>query len=90
MIELTNKMMRVVILVAILTSYVGAAMTPLFPAMFTFGDSLLDVGNNNYLASAMAKANAPPNGIDFPNGVATGRFCNGKTLVDIIGEHMLL
>ncbi|KAJ0965339.1 hypothetical protein J5N97_026477 [Dioscorea zingiberensis] len=48
-------------------------------AMFIFGDSLIDNGNNNYLAS-MAKANYIPYGIDF--GLPTGRFCNGLTVTD--------
>jgi hypothetical protein len=47
-----------------------------------FGDSLVDNGNNNDIAS-LARANYPPYGIDFPNG-ATGRFSNGLTTVDAI------
>jgi len=52
-------------------------------ATFVFGDSLVDVGNNNYLIS-FSKANYVPNGIDF--GRPTGRFTNGRTIVDIIGK----
>ncbi|KAJ7531560.1 hypothetical protein O6H91_14G048800 [Diphasiastrum complanatum] len=55
------------------------------PASFVFGDSLVDSGNNNYIES-LSKANSPPNGIDFPGGEANGRFTNGRTVVDIIGE----
>ncbi|CAK7328571.1 unnamed protein product [Dovyalis caffra] len=55
-----------------------------FPAMFVFGDSLVDVGNNNYLDS-LAKSNYLPYGIDFDGG-PTGRFCNGKTIIDFLGE----
>lgn len=55
----------------------------LVPAMFIFGDSLIDNGNNNNLAS-LAKANYFPYGIDF-NGGPTGRFSNGLTMVDVIG-----
>ncbi|XP_047173698.1 GDSL esterase/lipase At4g16230-like isoform X4 [Vigna umbellata] len=51
------------------------------PASFVFGDSLVDVGNNNYIVS-LAKANHDPFGIDF--GMPTGRFSNGKTVVDVI------
>ncbi|KAF7840200.1 GDSL esterase/lipase [Senna tora] len=58
---------------------------PLFPAMFVFGDSLVDDGNNNYFLNSLAKANYAPYGIDFPGG-ATGRFSNGKTPVDFLGE----
>uniref|UniRef100_A0A0E0LQL2 Uncharacterized protein n=1 Tax=Oryza punctata TaxID=4537 RepID=A0A0E0LQL2_ORYPU len=52
----------------------------LVPALFVFGDSLIDNGNNNNLAS-FAKANYYPYGIDFAGG-PTGRFCNGYTIVD--------
>ncbi|KAL2335799.1 hypothetical protein Fmac_010245 [Flemingia macrophylla] len=54
------------------------------PAMFIFGDSLIDNGNNNNLPS-FAKANYFPYGIDF-NGGPTGRFSNGYTIVDEIAE----
>ncbi|CAI8595739.1 unnamed protein product [Vicia faba] len=54
------------------------------PAMFIFGDSLIDNGNNNNMAS-LAKANYYPYGIDF-NGGPTGRFSNGYTIVDEIAE----
>ncbi|CAI0396595.1 unnamed protein product, partial [Linum tenue] len=56
----------------------------LVPAMFIFGDSLIDNGNNNNLAS-LAKANYLPYGIDF-NGGPTGRFSNGYTMVDEIDQ----
>ncbi|XP_065879481.1 uncharacterized protein [Euphorbia lathyris] len=54
------------------------------PCFFIFGDSLVDSGNNNNLATA-AKVDYLPYGIDFPNG-PTGRFTNGRTAADIIGE----
>ena len=57
-------------------------------AVFVFGDSLVDVGNNNYLPLGQAKASHLPNGIDFPstNGhTPTGRFTNGLTIPDILG-----
>jgi phospholipase/lecithinase/hemolysin len=56
----------------------------LVPATFCFGDSLADPGNNNYI-NTLSKANYPFNGIDFAAG-PTGRFTNGRTTVDIIGE----
>lgn len=56
--------------------------TTLAPAMFLFGDSLTDSGNNNYIPT-MARANYFPYGIDF--GYPTGRFCNGLTAVDFAG-----
>ncbi|KAJ4822422.1 hypothetical protein Tsubulata_048179 [Turnera subulata] len=57
------------------------------PAMFVFGDSLVDVGNNNYLSS-IARSNYYPYGIDFYNVGPTGRFSNGRTFVDILGEML--
>uniref|UniRef100_A0A1D1Y394 GDSL esterase/lipase At1g06990 n=1 Tax=Anthurium amnicola TaxID=1678845 RepID=A0A1D1Y394_9ARAE len=57
------------------------------PPMFVFGDEFNDVGNNNYFAGAR-RADQPPNGIDFPGGVATGRFSNGYTIMDAIAQLM--
>ncbi|KAJ0265445.1 GDSL esterase/lipase [Hirschfeldia incana] len=54
------------------------------PCYFIFGDSIFDSGNNNNLQSK-AKVNYSPYGIDFPEG-PTGRFTNGRTIADIIGE----
>lgn len=50
---------------------------------YVFGDSLTEVGNNNYLQS-LAKSNFPFYGIDYEGGRATGRFTNGRTIGDII------
>jgi len=63
---------------------------PLFSAMFVFGDSLVDNGNNNRLYS-FAKANYMPYGIDFPGDhpTPTGRFSNGKTIIDFLGNLIL-
>uniref|UniRef100_A0A0E0PMM7 GDSL esterase/lipase n=1 Tax=Oryza rufipogon TaxID=4529 RepID=A0A0E0PMM7_ORYRU len=60
----------------------GAAAAASVPAMFVFGDSLTDNGNNNDMTS-LAKANYLPYGIDFAGG-PTGRFSNGYTMVDEI------
>nr|GEV32766.1 zinc finger, CCHC-type [Tanacetum cinerariifolium] len=53
-------------------------------AFFVFGDSLVDNGNNNHLATT-ARADSPPYGIDYPNRRPTGRFSNGLNLPDVIG-----
>ncbi|XP_050900502.1 GDSL esterase/lipase At1g29670 [Lathyrus oleraceus] len=57
---------------------------PQVPCLFIFGDSLSDSGNNND-ESTDAKVNYKPYGIDFPSG-PTGRFTNGRTSVDILGD----
>ncbi|KAL0424585.1 UNVERIFIED_CONTAM: GDSL esterase/lipase [Sesamum radiatum] len=58
-------------------------------ASYIFGDSLVDAGNNNYLQT-LSKANIPPNGIDFKGsgGNPTGRYTNGRTIGDIVGEEL--
>ena len=56
------------------------------PAVFVFGDSLVDVGNNNYLKLSLAKADFPHNGVDFPTKKPTGRFTNGKNAADFLGK----
>ncbi|CAI9773735.1 unnamed protein product [Fraxinus pennsylvanica] len=55
---------------------------------FIFGDSLSDVGNNNKLSKSLARASLPWYGIDFGNGMPNGRFTNGRTVADIIGDKM--
>lgn len=60
----------------------------LAPALFVFGDSLVDVGNNNHLPFSLLKADFPHNGIDFPNHKPTGRFSNGKNAADFLAEKL--
>ncbi|KAI4334299.1 hypothetical protein L6164_019009 [Bauhinia variegata] len=60
---------------------------PLVPAFFIFGDSVVDVGNNNDLYT-IVKANFPPYGRDFKNHMPTGRFCNGKLASDFTAENL--
>lgn len=57
-------------------------------ALFVFGDSLVDNGNNNFLNS-IAKSNYYPYGVDSNTG-PTGRFSNGNTFIDYLGTiHVL-
>ncbi|GKV27220.1 hypothetical protein SLEP1_g36414 [Rubroshorea leprosula] len=56
-------------------------------AIITFGDSSVDVGNNDYLPT-LSKANYPPYGKKFINHKPTGRFCNGKLTTDISAETL--
>ncbi|XP_012449439.2 uncharacterized protein LOC105772608 [Gossypium raimondii] len=58
-----------------------------FPALFAFGDSIVDTGNNNKRFT-IAKANIPPYGRDFPGGAATGRFGNGMVFSDLLAEGL--
>ncbi|CAN6221313.1 unnamed protein product [Urochloa humidicola] len=56
-------------------------------AIFMFGDSIVDPGNNNNRLTE-AKANFPPYGQDFPGGVATGRFSNGLVPGDFLASKL--
>ncbi|KAJ0983048.1 hypothetical protein J5N97_011303 [Dioscorea zingiberensis] len=56
--------------------------------MYVFGDSLADVGNNDYLDFTLIKADFPHNGMDYPGHMATGRFSNGKNAADFIAEKL--
>lgn len=60
--------------------------SPVVPAIIAFGDSALDVGNNNYLPTHF-KANYPPYGRDFISRQPTGRFSNGKLVSDFTGKR---
>uniref|UniRef100_A0A0D6QRY5 SGNH hydrolase-type esterase domain-containing protein n=1 Tax=Araucaria cunninghamii TaxID=56994 RepID=A0A0D6QRY5_ARACU len=61
---------------------------PRHSALFVFGDSLADAGNNNYLnTSIVARANFPPYGKSF-FGTATGRFSDGRTVFDFLATRL--
>ncbi|BAT80399.1 hypothetical protein LR48_Vigan635s002100 [Vigna angularis] len=56
-------------------------------ALFVFGDSLFDVGNNNYInTTADYQANYSPYGETFFK-YPTGRFSDGRVLPDFIAEY---
>ncbi|EEF29143.1 GDSL esterase/lipase 2 isoform X1 [Ricinus communis] len=58
-------------------------------ALFVFGDSLFDVGNNNYLKNPIGLANFWPYGETFFNH-PTGRFCDGRLISDFLAEYLKL
>ncbi|GJN28764.1 hypothetical protein PR202_gb16926 [Eleusine coracana subsp. coracana] len=80
--------MCLVISVRVLCTAAGdGAVRP--PAIFVFGDSTLDVGNNNYLTGPdVPRANEPYYGVDFPGSVPTGRFSNGYNIADYLAKNM--
>ncbi|XP_019054471.1 PREDICTED: GDSL esterase/lipase EXL3-like [Nelumbo nucifera] len=57
------------------------------PALIVFGDSIVDSGNNNNLAT-LVKCNFSPYGKDFMGGIPTGRFSNGKIPSDLIADSL--
>ncbi|MCD9560046.1 hypothetical protein HAX54_018475 [Datura stramonium] len=56
-------------------------------AVFAFGDSIVDQGNNNNLTT-QAKCNFLPYGKDFMGGKPTGRFSNARTPPDMLVEDL--
>ncbi|EEF29146.1 GDSL esterase/lipase 1 [Ricinus communis] len=58
-------------------------------ALFIFGDSLFDAGNNNYLQNAAFRAYFWPYGETFFK-FPTGRFSDGRLIPDFIAENIKL
>ncbi|WCJ39320.1 GDSL lipase [Euphorbia peplus] len=58
-------------------------------ALFIFGDSLFDVGNNNYLKNPIGLANFTPYGSTYFH-YPSGRFSDGRLIPDFIGEYLKL
>ncbi|KAK4711107.1 hypothetical protein R3W88_005620 [Solanum pinnatisectum] len=56
-------------------------------AIFVFGDSTVDSGNNNCRAT-VTKSNFPPYGRDFVNHIPTGRFTNGRLVTDMTASYI--
>lgn len=54
-----------------------------FPAIFNFGDSNSDTGG---LSAVFGQA-PPPHGMTFFGGPA-GRYCDGRVMVDFIGNQL--
>uniref|UniRef100_J3L917 GDSL esterase/lipase n=1 Tax=Oryza brachyantha TaxID=4533 RepID=J3L917_ORYBR len=82
------RLLLVAMAVAAARGAVGGGAPAKVPAIFVFGDSTVDVGNNNYLPWSSARADFPHNGVDFPGGKPTGRFSNGLIGVDFIAAAM--
>ncbi|XP_024388814.1 GDSL lipase isoform X3 [Physcomitrium patens] len=78
---------------AILFQIVSVILTAVYvhgasvPALYVFGDSTVDCGTNNYINTTQAfRGNFPPYGKDFFKN-PTGRFSNGRVIVDFIVEY---
>ena len=76
-----NRTSFIFLVVGLMTMVTGQ---PLVPALLLFGDSVVDVGNNNYIKT-IVKSDFPPYGRDFVAHEPTGRFCNGKLASDFTG-----
>ncbi|GAB2292216.1 GDSL esterase/lipase exl3, variant 2 [Dionaea muscipula] len=56
-------------------------------AIYGFGDSIIDPGNNNDILT-IVKCNFKPYGQDFSGGIPTGRFSNGRIPTDLLAEAL--
>jgi phospholipase/lecithinase/hemolysin len=63
------------------------ATNSLFRSLYSFGDSFVDPGNNDYIPT-FARSNFPPYGNDFPGKIATGRFSNGLLFPDFLAYYL--
>ncbi|KAL2907189.1 GDSL esterase/lipase EXL3 [Bienertia sinuspersici] len=88
-----NNLINVVVNLIVISSYLSLQINGntvnkgKIPAFIVFGDSIVDPGNNNYVAT-IGRANFPPYGRDFPGGIPTGRYSNGKVPSDIFAEEL--
>ncbi|KAJ1701288.1 hypothetical protein LUZ63_001067 [Rhynchospora breviuscula] len=86
--EYYNSSILSAIMFLVFTIHPGANAQGLVPALYVFGDSLVDVGNNNHLELSLLKADFPHNGIDYPGKKATGRFSNGFNFADFLAQNL--
>ncbi|KAI6692795.1 hypothetical protein NL676_020505 [Syzygium grande] len=87
---LHSSPVTVLVVIGFVNAMMGTFLCPFAEAaraFFVFGDSLVDNGNNNYLATT-ARADSPPYGIDYPGGRPTGRFSNGFNIPDFISQEL--
>ncbi|KAJ6726289.1 GDSL ESTERASE/LIPASE 6 [Salix purpurea] len=56
-------------------------------ALFIFGDSIFDAGNNHFNRNCSVQADFPPYGSSFFHR-STGRFTNGRTVADFISQFL--
>ncbi|EXB65605.1 GDSL esterase/lipase 6 [Morus notabilis] len=68
-------------------SFSLASTSNLERAIFSFGDSILDAGNNHFNKNCTAQADFPPYGSSFFHR-PTGRFTNGRTVSDFISQFI--
>ncbi|EOA28852.1 hypothetical protein CARUB_v10025096mg [Capsella rubella] len=70
-----------------LLSPTNALPSPPITALYAFGDSTVDPGNNNYIPT-LFRSNHPPYGKSFPARLPTGRFSDGKLATDFLASFL--
>jgi hypothetical protein len=77
-----------IIAFAYMVSIAGLAVAAR-PVTYIFGDSMAEVGNNNFFPQTLAKANYPWYGVDYYTKQPTGRFTNGRTIGDVMCKFQM-
>ncbi|GLJ08176.1 hypothetical protein SUGI_0083020 [Cryptomeria japonica] len=91
-VSLNNPIVHLVVLGWVFMGCIGLGLmnidgAPYVPAMFVFGDSLADTGNNNLIPNCKVRADIIPYGISaFPK--PTGRFSDGYITFDYIASFL--
>ncbi|KAL1217854.1 GDSL esterase/lipase [Cardamine amara subsp. amara] len=67
----------------------NASLSPPVTAVYAFGDSTVDSGNNNYIPT-LFQSNHPPYGKSFPTKLPTGRLSDGKLPTDFLVSSLRL
>ncbi|TVU07553.1 hypothetical protein EJB05_40914 [Eragrostis curvula] len=88
--ELAMKALVVTLLLGAVAGVQPSKIVHQVPAIYVFGDSTLDVGNNNHLqGKEVPRADKPYYGIDLPgSGKPTGRFSNGYNVADFVAKNL--
>ncbi|XP_059064266.1 GDSL esterase/lipase 7 [Cryptomeria japonica] len=85
--RMEKSMLSILVGLWMISRSVAAVKQPYVPAIFVFGDSIADAGNNNYIPYSKVRANFTPYGISFfPH--PTGRFTNGRTAFDFVANYL--
>ncbi|GLJ06577.1 hypothetical protein SUGI_0042380 [Cryptomeria japonica] len=85
--RMEKSMLSILVGLWMIIRSVAAVKQPYVPAIFVFGDSIADAGNNNYIPQSKLRANFTPYGVSFfPH--PTGRFTNGRTAFDFVANYL--
>ncbi|GAV83423.1 Lipase_GDSL domain-containing protein [Cephalotus follicularis] len=82
-----KRVFLILLICSSLSSIVNLVSAYNVPAIFTFGDSIFDAGNNHFNNNCTAQADFPPYGSSFFHR-PTGRFTNGRIVADFISQFI--
>ncbi|EOX99898.1 GDSL-motif lipase/hydrolase 6 [Theobroma cacao] len=80
-----GKLYTILVVILIFSSTLASSRN--VPAIFIFGDSIFDAGNNHFNKNCSVQADFSPYGSTFFHQ-PTGRFTNGRTVADFISQFI--